>query len=157
MMASLLYTFDKPTTTLTHAKGTTDNTENITLTCTNGTTGTCNQTYYQINGLGYNTYTNPFTIANGSYTFTYYSTDDTNNQETLNTTALTIPTQAGTPTCTLVNLFPILLIFLAINLIIGGVQFKKAIENGAIQPLIIYVIATIVGIVVIIQFLPILC
>jgi hypothetical protein len=66
MMAKLTYTFDKPTTTLSRAKGTVDNTENITLTCTNGTTGNCNQTYYSFN----DTFDKPTT----TYTLTNYTT-----------------------------------------------------------------------------------
>jgi hypothetical protein len=157
MMASLSYTFDKPTTSLSRTKGSTDNTEIITLTCTSGITGNCNTTKWSLNGITYNNYSTPIVLSNGTYNLRYYSLADNNNTESINTTSLNIPTQGSVATCSIMNFLPILLILIIINLLIGGVQFKKSIEQGDASPMVTYILATIIGIIIIIQFLPILC
>jgi len=145
-----------PTTTLTKTKGTQENTEAITLTCQT-TQGNCINTYYKINNQPYQLYTQPFLINNGTTNITYYSTDQNQNQETPILATIFVPTQGSIATCSIINFIPILLILLPINLLIGGVQFKKAIEQGNISPLTNYIVLTIVSVILILQVIPILC
>lgn len=146
-----------PTTTLTRTKGTTDNTEIMTFTCLKSLLNNCYKTYYSYNGLVFYEYVTPVNLPSATYTIRYYSTDTINNTEPTKSSSFIVPTQGSSTTCSIVNLFPLLLIMLVINLIIGGVQFKKAIEEGSITPLVTYILATIIGLVIIIQILPILC
>jgi hypothetical protein len=157
MMAKLTYTFDKPTTTLSRAKGTVDNTENITLTCTNGTTGNCNQTYYSFNGTTYYTYNTPFVLNNGTYNIRYYSTADNNNTETINTSSFTVPIQGSTATCSIAGLFPLLLIAFGITAL-GGLFFtKQFLDTGDMKYMINFILMLIIGVLIIITIAPILC
>jgi hypothetical protein len=157
MMAKLTYTFDKPTTTLSRAKGTVDNTEIITLTCTNGTTGNCNQTYYSFNGTTYYTYNTPFVLNNGTYNIRYYSTADNNNTETINTSSFTVPIQGSTATCSIAGLFPLLLIAFGITAL-GGLFFtKQFLDTGDMKYMINFILMLIIGVLIIITIAPILC
>lgn len=156
MMASLSYTFDKPTTSLTRTKGNTDNTEIITLTCTNGTTGNCNNTYYSYNGVNYFIYASPITLSNGTYSIKYYSTADNNNIESINTTSFTIPIQGGNLVCGIVSLFPtllIIIIFFGSGLFITG----KLTTSEDMNDLIKIAIMVILGIIILVTITPILC
>jgi hypothetical protein len=157
MMASISYTFDKPTTNLTNQKGTVDNTRDISLDCSNGLTGNCNNTLYSFNGSTYTTYNNPLTLNTGTYTLYYYSTGDNNNTESINTQIIIVTPQGSVATCSIVNLFPIILIFGAITVLSGIIFVKKAITENDLKYVINYVLMLIIGIVIIINLLPIFC
>lgn len=157
MMAQLDYAFDAPTTNLTNQKGTVDNTRDISLACSNGLTGNCNNTLYSFNGSTYTTYTEPLTLNTGTYTLYYYSTGDNNNTESINTQIIIVTPQGSVATCSIVNLFPIILIFGAIATLSGIIFVKKAITENDLKYVINYILMLIIGIVIIINLLPIFC
>jgi hypothetical protein len=102
MMASLLYTFDKPTTTVNVARIGIQT--NVTLTCTPGTLLPCNTTAYSYDGTNYYTYTTPLTLNNQSHDVWYYSTDTGDNTENINQVTIPAPTapQISSNNCSLV-------------------------------------------------------
>lgn len=155
LMNKLEFTFDKPTTTITRTRGIKDNTENITLTCTSGTTGACSTITYSINGGTSQTYSGTFTLNSGTYTITYYSTDDVGNQESTNTTTFTILTQGGQTTCSLVNLIPTIFFMF---LIFGVFNLANYIKNkDDIFALTKNIVISIIGLVIILSLSGIFC
>jgi hypothetical protein len=156
MMAKLTYTFDKPTTTLNRTKGTIDNTEIITLTCTSGVTGTCDNTYYTVNGGTLTTYTTPFTLTNGTYTITYYSTADNNNVETTNSTTFQIATQPSKGACGMLN---ITVIILAAIIVLGilVIGFKAGVDPMIIISLVMFAVAGVLSTIILAGILFPIC
>jgi len=68
---------------ITHPNG--DNNALITMTCTDSPGSGCNYTKYNINNLGWNTYTNPFSyVGLGQNDINFYSVDNVGNIEDMN-------------------------------------------------------------------------
>ena len=156
-----------PVTTPNHPSG---NPANVILTAVDSATTTGDgsgfqATYYWIDsGAVVTSTTNPttFSISDvGSHTIYWCSIDNLDNNECTQTgiwskTVTVTPAVSSGVTCTVINLFPLLLFALAFVGANGLMAYRKASQNE-IKSMVVFIIGLIVGVLVLISIIPILC
>jgi len=112
--------------------------------------------YYNYNGGAWQTYSSPLSISTiGLTTINYYAIDELDNNVGSEAYALTLA-GGGTVTCTLINLFPLLLMAIAF-VGGGGLMAYRKMGTGEIKAMVTYIITLIIGVVILISVLPIMC